>query len=86
MKTRSKMFLPEVEIGDYVALPIPDVNRDLTDPPNILCRVVDIDYTKSLYELACEAGVLHSMYAINFFDLVTGALNLNLYLNQSCRS
>ena len=42
MVTRSRMFIPDVSIGDYVVLPTPDVDRDPTDSPNIICRIVDI--------------------------------------------
>ncbi|RMZ96175.1 hypothetical protein BpHYR1_029310 [Brachionus plicatilis] len=37
---------------------------------NLLQTTVDIDYDKSLYELACEAAVLDTMFARNSFDLV----------------
>ncbi|RNA35075.1 KRAB-A domain-containing 2-like [Brachionus plicatilis] len=70
MKTRSKTYIPEVSIGDYVALPIPDVDKGLSEAPNLICRIVDIDYSKSLYELACEAGVLNVLFARYGFDLV----------------
>ena len=30
MMTRSKNFMPEVEIRDYVIVPVPDVDRNLT--------------------------------------------------------
>ncbi|RNA10648.1 KRAB-A domain-containing 2-like [Brachionus plicatilis] len=70
MKTRSKRYIPEVSIGDYVALPIPDVDKGLREAPNLICRIVDIDYSKSFYELACEAVVLNVLFARNGFDLV----------------
>jgi len=41
METRSKKFMPEVEIGDFVILPVPDVDRGPSDPPNLACRIVD---------------------------------------------
>ncbi|RNA38810.1 KRAB-A domain-containing 2-like [Brachionus plicatilis] len=69
-RTRSKRYVPEVSTGDYVALPIPDVDRGLCEARNLICRIVDIDYDKSLYELACEAAVLDTMFARNSFDLV----------------
>ncbi|RNA35239.1 KRAB-A domain-containing 2-like [Brachionus plicatilis] len=56
------------EIGDFVALPIPDVDKGLTVSPNLICRIIDIDYTYSLYELACEAGVFADMFTMNSFD------------------
>ena len=80
MRTRSKKYLPEVNIGDFVILPIPDVDKGLTESPNLICRVVDIDFTHSLYELACEAGVFNDMFARNSFDLVKEA---NIVINIS---
>ena len=56
MRTRSKRYLPEVNIGNFVTLPIPEVDKGLTEASNIICRVIDIDYKFSLYELACEVG------------------------------
>ena len=81
MRTRSKKYLPEVSIGDYVTLAVPDVDRGITDSPSLLCRVVDIDYKHSLYELACEAGVLETLFARNCFDLAGSDLNLNVRLD-----
>jgi hypothetical protein len=70
MKTRSKKYLPEVNIGDFVILPIPDVDKGLTEAPNLICRVVDFDEKVNLYELASEAGVFTDMFSRNSFDLV----------------
>ena len=68
MRCRSARYLPEAEIGDFVALPIPDVDKGLTESPNLICRIIDIDYSYSLYELACEAGLFADMFARNSFD------------------
>jgi hypothetical protein len=57
--------------------------RILTDPPNLICRIVDIDYNRSLHELVREAGVLNNMLARNCFDLVTIDTELNLDFNLS---
>ena len=50
MKLRSMKYIPQVNIGYYVVLPIPDVDRGLTEAPYLICRILDIDYEKSLYE------------------------------------
>ena len=55
--------LGAVEIGDFVVLPIPDVDRSVSSAPNLICRIVDIDYQYNVHELACEAGVLSVMFA-----------------------
>ncbi|CAF1013044.1 unnamed protein product [Brachionus calyciflorus] len=78
MRTRSKKYLPEANIGDYVLLPIPDVDKGLTEAPNLICRIIDIEYERSLYELACEVGVFTEMFARNCFDLVKDS---NILLN-----
>ena len=66
--------MPEVNIGDFVVLPIPDVDKGLTEAPNLICRIVDIDYVKIMHELATKAGVLNTMFARNCFDLVEALL------------
>ena len=68
MLTRSNKYLEECEIGDFVALPIPDVDRSVSSAPNIICRIIDIDYKHNIYELACQAGVLSIMFARNSFE------------------
>ncbi len=83
MQTRSNKFMSVFQIGDYVTLPIPDVYRGLTDPPNLICRIVDIDYNRSLHEHVCEAGVLNNMLARNCFDLVIVDTEFNLDFNLS---
>ena len=50
---------------------------------HLICRIIDIDYTKSLYELVCAVGVLETMYARNYFDLVKTDLNMEFKLDQS---
>lgn len=46
----------KVSIDYYIALPITDADRS----QNFICRIIDIDYYKSLYELIYEAGVLNT--------------------------
>ncbi|RNA42072.1 KRAB-A domain-containing 2-like [Brachionus plicatilis] len=55
---------------DFVTLPIPDVDKGLTEAPNLICRIIDIEYQFSLYELACEVGVFSDLFSRNAFDLV----------------
>ena len=49
MLTRSRNYLCPVEIGDYVTLPILDVDRSASLAPNIICRIVDVDYDKKIF-------------------------------------
>ncbi|RNA11423.1 hypothetical protein BpHYR1_033672, partial [Brachionus plicatilis] len=46
------------------------VDKGLTEAPNLICRIVDIDYDKSLHELASGAGVLNTLFARNCFELI----------------
>ena len=57
-----------IEHGDYVTLKIPDVDKSLSSASNLICRVIDICWETSLYELVSEAGVLNTMFARNAFD------------------
>jgi hypothetical protein len=84
MQTRSKRYLPEVNIGDFVTLPIPEVDKGLTEAPNIICRIIDIDYQYSLYELACEIGVFMDLFSRNAFDLVQNCqLDIQVQLDEA---
>ncbi len=75
MQLRSKKFMPEVMVGDFVILPVPDVDRGPSDPPNLVCRVVDINYSTMMHELACQAGVLSNLFARNAFDKLDGSVD-----------
>jgi hypothetical protein len=87
MQTRSKRYLPEVNIGDFVTLPIPEVDKGLTEAPNIICRIIDIDYQYSLYELACEIGVFMDLFSRNAFDLVQNCqLDIQIRTDKSVKS
>ena len=68
MLERSKKYLHPIEHGDYVTLKIPDVDKSLSSASNLICRVIDICWETSLYELVSEAGVLNTMFAHNAFD------------------
>ena len=83
MSTRSSKVLPEAFIGDYVALPIPEVDRSAASAPNLICRIVDIDYSKNLFELVSEAGVLDILFARNSFEkLDTPDLSVTFKLDK----
>ena len=84
MLTRSGKYLGECEIGDYVTLPIPQVDRSISSAPNLICRIVDIDYRYSMYELACEAGVLNILFARNCFEkLESKVLDVKISLEKA---
>ena len=73
MFTRSSKYLDEVEIGDYVALQISNMNRSVSSSPHIICRIIDIDYHHNLHELACPVEVLSVMFAPNCFENIDSA-------------
>jgi hypothetical protein len=68
MLKRSAKYQCEVEIGAFVIVPIPDVDRSAAAAPNLICRVIDFDEEKNIYELASQAGVLNVMFSRNGFD------------------
>ena len=68
MSTRSSKVLPEVFIGDYVALPIPEVDRSAASAPNLICRIVDIDYSDNLFELDLQRVKLTLQVAKEWLD------------------
>ncbi|RNA03959.1 hypothetical protein BpHYR1_038582 [Brachionus plicatilis] len=65
-----KTIIRSINIDDFVALPIPDVDKGPTEAPNLICRIIDVDYKFSLYELACQVGVFSELFSRNAFDLV----------------
>ena len=81
MMTRSNRYLGECEIGEYVTLPIPQVDRSVSSAPNLICRIVDIDYIHNMHELACEAGVLNIMFARNCFERLKSKDLPNVHIN-----
>ena len=42
MTTRSRKVLSEVQIGDYVTLPIPDVDRCVASATNLICSFINL--------------------------------------------
>ena len=86
MKNGGKLHMSEVEIGDYVRLPVEDVDRGICDAGFLICRVIDIDYSFSLYELACQAGCFTIMFARNAFDKVDANLNISVRTDKSISS
>lgn len=69
-----------MSIGDYVTLPIPKVDRGLSEPPNLICRIVAIDFN----ELACEADVLDTLFSRNTFDLVKDCICCYIRQKNEC--
>ena len=51
-----------VEVGSYVKLIVADEDRGRSDPPTILCRVVDYDHAIDKYEFCCRTGISEKLY------------------------
>ncbi len=71
MITRSKKNAEEVFIGDWISLPTEAVDRGPTDPKNIICRIVDYNEVRGLYEIACGAGVIERLVVRNNFEKIS---------------
>ena len=78
MMTRSNRYLGEC---DYVTLPIPQVDRSVSSAPNLICRIVDIDYIHNMHELACETDFLNIMFARNCFERLKSKDLPNVHIN-----
>ena len=71
MINRSKKNAEEVVIGDCISLPTEAVNRGPTGPKNIICRIVDYNEVRGLYEIACGAGVIERLVVRNNFEKIS---------------
>ena len=87
MLLRCSKYFPPVEIGDFVRLPLPTVDRGVSDPPNLICRIVDHDVEYDVYELCCKVGVLEDLYARNAFDKIESStgLDVDMVLDQTVK-
>ena len=68
MVKRSQLELVSGQIGDNVAVPIPQVDKGRGDPRNILEIVMDHN-ENDLYTICVKAGVLKKKFTRNQFDL-----------------
>ena len=66
MLKKTKKLLNQVDIGDMVLLHVPSFDRGPSDPPNLICSVLDVK--NDLYQLGCTSGILDVWYARNAFD------------------
>ncbi len=51
--------------------------RGIADPPNILCKVIDIDSHMN-YQLACSVGILDKYMARNAFQIVQDTVDFQI--------
>ena len=74
MINRSKKAPPEVIQNGLVVLRVDDVDRGPTDPPNLLCLVLEHKKERQACRLGCAAGELATCFSRNSFELVKGNL------------
>ena len=68
MRNRSETILTEVEIGQNVLIPIPNVNRGKGDPRNVMAVVTERVHNG--YKLGTSGGMLLGLYTRNQFELL----------------
>ena len=82
MVKRRRLQVPAAQIGDNVAIPIPQVDRGRGDPRNIVGIVVDYNLECDNYKIAVKAGVLRDRYSRNQFDVCPKILITQADLHQ----
>ena len=60
-------------------MPIPEIDKGLTEAPNLNCQVIGIDQDKSLYELACEEQIEVSGQNLSFKNILRVFEMINFY-------
>ncbi len=73
MVNNSDKLLGRAAIGDSVVFFVSEFDRGLADPPNILCKVIDIDKHHN-YQLACGAGILNRYLPRNAFQTIPSTI------------
>jgi len=68
MVSLSNSRLPVVDIGTNVVVRVPDLDRGLLAPRNVLAVVVDVN-SSGLYLLGTKEGLLERLYARNEFTI-----------------
>ena len=81
MRTRSKKYMPPCEVGNHVALSVPDCDRGPSDGQNIICEILNHNDENELYRLGCAAGILETQYARSAFTLLAGEFEFDIPVN-----
>ena len=82
MVKRRRLELPAAQIGDNVAIPIPQVDRGRGDPRNIVGIVIDSNPEMDSYKIAVKAGTLRDKYFRNQFNVCPKNLISEADINQ----
>ncbi len=84
-KNETRMFLKnskqnKVEtfnVGQYISVRVPRIDRASTDPPRLPCVVVQVvGKAKALYRLRCHFGVLKVCYNAGDLEAYAGSYNI----------
>ena len=70
-------LLGKASIGDTVVFFSSNFDLGLADPPNILCKIIDIDSHMN-YQLACSVGILDKYMARNAFQIVNETVDFQV--------
>ena len=77
MVNNNDKLLGKASIGDAVVFFTSDFDRGIADPPNILCKVIDID-SHFIYQLACTVGILDKYVARNAFQILSDTVEFSI--------
>jgi transposase InsO family protein len=67
MTDKTNKYLVPVKIGDNVVFFTDEVDRGITDPPNLLCKIHALKHDN--FELASEAGIIDRLVPRNAFAI-----------------
>ncbi|CAF5006834.1 unnamed protein product, partial [Rotaria socialis] len=68
--TAKRHKLVDLNVGDNVLIPVPDVDRGPTDARNVLAVVMEIKGDK--YKLGVEQGIINAYYSFHQLSKATG--------------
>ncbi len=66
----------------WISLPTEAVDRGPTEPKNIICRIVDYNEVRGLYEIACVAGVIERLVNRNNFEKISADFSDTININD----
>jgi hypothetical protein len=77
MVSNNEKLLGKASIGDIVVVFTIDFDRGIANPPNILCKVIDID-SHFIYQLACSVVILEKYVARIAFQIVSDTVDFSI--------
>ena len=81
MVEKTSQYLVPVKIGDIVELHTSELDRGISDPPALLCKIHKIHSDEANYELVCEAGVIDRWLPQNCFQLASAHIDFPINEN-----